>query len=233
MFRFLSMALGLALLVGYSHAQPQMTPAQKKALEFFSTAGDPQGRWIEGETMYPDIFPGKHFNATMLYFPNTEELQDDEIRVTFMGSTYYPNQSQSGMSVFVELGNGDNFVFDMGIGSLRNYNTYSVPFNTINHVFITHLHMDHISDLPYFMMFRPIQGGWTPLNIYGPSGSGESYGTAHYVKHMREMTAWHQDSFNSWPIGQGYDVVTHEFDFMKEGGIAYEANGVKITHWPT
>ncbi|MGR8921804.1 MAG: NAD(P)-binding protein, partial [Gammaproteobacteria bacterium] len=28
------------------------------------------------------------------------------------------------------------------------------------------------------------------------------------------------------------DGTTHEFDYMKEGGIAYEANGVKITHWP-
>jgi ribonuclease BN (tRNA processing enzyme) len=77
------------------------------------------------------------------------------------------------MSIFVQLGNGENFVFDLGIGSLRNYNSFSIPFNTIDHVFFTHLHMDHMSDLPYFMMFRPIQSGWTPLHIYGPSGSEE------------------------------------------------------------
>jgi ribonuclease Z len=53
------------------------------------------------------------------------------------------------------------------------------------------------------------------------------------VKHMMKMTAWHQDSFNSWSIGEGYNPVVHEFDFMKEGGVAYEKNGVKITHWPT
>jgi hypothetical protein len=81
--------------------------------------------------------------------PATEELQPDEVRVVFMGSTYYPNQSQSGMSIFVELGNGDNFVFDLGIGSLRSYNSFSIPFNTINHVLFTHLHMDHMSDLPF------------------------------------------------------------------------------------
>jgi ribonuclease Z len=27
--------------------------------------------------------------------------------------------------------------------------------------------------------------------------------------------------------------VVHEFDFMDEGGTAYEKNGVKIIHWPT
>jgi ribonuclease Z len=108
-----------------------------------------------------------------------------------------------------------------------------IPFNTINHVFFTHLHMDHMSDLPYFMMFRPIQSGWTPLNIYGPSGSEPKYGIAHMVENMMEMTAWHQDSFNAWPVGEGYNPNVHEFDFMDEGGVAYEENGVKITHWPT
>ena len=211
----------LVLTVGFTngaHAQADMEAVK----EFFGTAGVPGDRWTEGETMYPHVAPASHFYATMLYYPGTEELQPDEVRVTFMGSTYYPNQTQSGMSIFVELGNGDNFVFDMGIGSLRNYNTFSIPFASIDHVFITHLHMDHISDLAYFMMFRPIQGGYTPLHIYGPSGSEPKYGTAHMVEHMMEMTAWHQDSFHAWPIGEGYDPVVHEFDYMDEGGVAYE-----------
>jgi len=208
-------------------------PELQKAAEFFSAAGVPAGQWIEGETFYPNVAPGGHFNANMLYYPGTEVLQEDEVRVTFMGSTYYPNQSQSGMSIFVELGNGDNFVFDLGIGSLRNYNSFSIPFNTINHVFFSHLHMDHMSDLPYFMMFRPIQGGWTPLHIYGPSGSEAQYGIAYLIDRMMEMTAWHQDSFHGWPIGEGYEPVVHELYYMDEGGVAYEENGVRIIHWPT
>ena len=205
----------------------------QKAKEFFSTAGKPGDKWIEGETMFPHVAGASHFTSTMLYYPGTEELQPDEVRVIFMGSTYYPNQSQSGMSIFIELGNGDNFVFDMGIGSLRNYNSLSIPFNTINNIFLTHLHMDHVSDLPYFIMFRPIQGGWTPLNIYGPSGSEPQYGTTHMIDNMMEMTAWHQDSFNAWPIGEGYNPNVHEFDFMDEGGVVYDKNDVKIIHWPT
>lgn len=209
------------------------TPEMLKAKEFFSNAGIPGDKWKEGETMQPHVAPAAHHSASLLYYPNTEELQEDEVRVIFMGSTYYPTQSQSGMSILVQLGNGENFVFDLGIGSLRNYNSMRIPFNTIDHVFFTHLHMDHMSDLPYFMMFRPIQSGWTPLNIYGPSGSEPRYGIAHMVEHMMEMTAWHQDSFHAWPIGEGYNPKVHEFDFMDEGGTAYEANGVKIIHWPT
>ena len=130
-----------AMTVTVVQAQ-QPDPELVKAKEFFETAGIPGDRWVEGETMVPHIAPAKHFKSAMLYYPGMEELQADEVRVTFMGSTYYPNKSQSGMSIFVELGNGDNFVFDLGIGSLRNYNSFSIPFNTINHVFFTHLHMD-------------------------------------------------------------------------------------------
>ena len=219
----------LVPLVWAQEADPELL----KAKEFFETAGNPGGKWIEGETMVPHVAPARHHKASLLYYPGTEELQDDEVRVIFMGSTYYPSQTQSGMSILMQLGNGENFVFDLGIGSLRNYNTMRIPFNTINHVFFTHLHMDHMSDLPYFMMFRPIQSGWTPLNIYGPSGSEPQYGIAHLVKHLMEMTAWHRDSFNAWPIGEGYNPNVYEFDFMDEGGVAYEGNGVKITHWPT
>jgi ribonuclease BN (tRNA processing enzyme) len=220
-------------VVWAQQAQPEPDPKLKEAKAFFEVAGNPGKRWIEGETMVPHVAPAKHFKSTMLYYPGTEELQPDEVRVIFMGSTYYPTQSQSGMSIFVELGNGENVLFDLGIGSLRNYNSFSIPFNTINHIFFTHLHMDHMSDLPYFMMFRPIQGGWTPLHIYGPSGSEEQYGISHMIHHMMKMTAWHQDSFHGWPIGDGYKPAVHEFDFMDEGGVAYEQNGVKITHWPT
>ena len=225
--------LGFALTVPAAWAQQQPTPEMLKAKKFFETAGIPGDRWIEGETILPYVAPASHFNSTMLYYPGTEKLQADEVRVIFMGSTPYPSQSQSGMSILVQLGNEQNFVFDLGIGSLRNYNSFSIPFSTINHVFFTHLHMDHLSDLPYFTMFRPIQGGWTPLHIYGPSGSEKQYGIAHLVEYMMKMTTWHQDSFNAWPIGEGFDPVVHEFDFMDAGGVAYEKDGVKITHWPT
>lgn len=150
-----------------------------------------------------------------------------------MGSTYYPNQSQSGMSIFIELGNGDNFVFDMGIGSFRNYNSFSIPFASIDKVFISHLQMDHISDLAYFTMFRPIQGGWASLNIYGPSGSEPEYGAANAIDHMMKMSAWHTGSFNAWPIGDGYEVKVHQFDYMDAGGVVYEKDGVKFTHCST
>ena len=116
--------VGFALTVSAAWAQQQPDPGLLKAKEFFESAGVPGDKWIEGETMAPYVAPASHFNATMLYYPGTEELQSDEVRVTFMGSTFYPNESQSGMSIFVQLGNGDDFVFDSA----------SAPFATTTHL---------------------------------------------------------------------------------------------------
>jgi ribonuclease Z len=228
----LTLTASLGLLLAPATGWPQDAQLQK-AMEFFSTAGTPGDRWTEGESFVPHVAPGAHFAATQLFFPGFEELQPDEMRVTFMGSTYYPSESQSGMSIFVELGNGDNLVFDLGIGSLRSYNSMRVPFNAIDNVFISHLHMDHVSDLAYLVMFRGIYGGWSPVHIYGPSGSEPQYGTKHFAHHMMQMTAWHQDSFHGWPVGDGYETVVHEFDYMAEGEVIYEKDGAKVTHWPT
>ena len=51
---------GLTLLViagSAATAQQQPTPEMLKAKEFFSTAGIPGHRWIEGETMVPHVAP--------------------------------------------------------------------------------------------------------------------------------------------------------------------------------
>lgn len=54
-----------------SICQVQTAVAQESeieiAKEFFSTAGVPAGRWVEGESMQPHVAPAKHFNATLLY----------------------------------------------------------------------------------------------------------------------------------------------------------------------
>ena len=55
------------------------------------------------------------------YFPNTELLGADEMRITALG-TGMPNQTKAAVSIsyLVELGNGDKFLFDIGSGSLGN-----------------------------------------------------------------------------------------------------------------
>ncbi len=77
-----------------------------------------------------------------------------------MGPAPTSRPGQLNPTIFVELGNGDNFIFDIGEGSVFNYTAARVALNQMNNIFITHLHVDHYGSLPYVWMFGTWSGGW-------------------------------------------------------------------------
>src|SRR5512133_116023 len=50
-----------------------------------------------------------------------EPIGKHEMRITFMGTSVIERRAQQRSSVFVELGNGECFVFDCGSGVVSNY----------------------------------------------------------------------------------------------------------------
>ena len=115
------------------------------------------GRWKEGLT-FDGVAPMPWLKSAANWFPKTEEVQPDEIRVTFMGSSPLPRPGQMGTSVYVELGNGDNFIFDMGPGSIANYLAAGVSLNRLNNIFLTHLHWDHVATRAVYLHVRRVGG---------------------------------------------------------------------------
>jgi ribonuclease Z len=164
-----------------------------------------------------------------------EPVPKNEMRITVFGSGYgYVRKGQADQSFYVELGNGDTFMFDIGEGAEANYMTMQVPYSKMTNLFITHLHMDHLGSLPHLYTFGPSADRWTPMNIYGPSGDAPELGTKYMVKGLKEFTLWHVTSFNgiAVPESDGYKINVHEFDYKLNPGIAYEKNGVVIKHFP-
>ncbi len=189
------------------------------------------GRYQEG-LMFEGIEPMPWLRSAANWFPNTEEIQPDEIRIIFMGSTPTIRPGQMNTSVLVQLGNGENFIFDIGEGSIANYVAAGLALNEINNIFITHLHVDHFGSLPYVYMFGAWAGRWhEPLRVFGPSGRTEKDGIKYMVEGMKQMTHWHREAFDVFPIGRGWEIEVTEFDFMDDGGTVYDKNRVKVTHW--
>lgn len=194
---------------------------------------NPYGGVPSGGITYPNYYrPTGYFKSNNNYFPGTETLGEDEMRISFLGSTPIPvTRTQAGTCIMVELGNGKRFFFDFGSGCMRNIFTMQVPVQTVNDIFFTHLHVDHYADLPYLYAFAPWMARWKPLRVHGPSGRTERDGIKHMIHHMKEMAHWHTDSFNSFPIGDGYEVEVNEFDFRDDNGICYNQDGVTVRHW--
>ena len=81
------------------------------------------------------------------YYPGTESLGKDEIRLIALG-TGMPaaRRSQAATCWLVELGNGDKFLFDIGTGANANMAALMIPFDFLKKVFLTHLHTGRAPD---------------------------------------------------------------------------------------
>jgi ribonuclease Z len=201
-------------------------------------SSNPYGPRPGGGISLPEYYkPWPAIKNNNLYLPGTEVLPKNEMRISFLGSTPWPpSRAQKGTSILVELGTGEaqprRFFFDLGNGSISHAIALQVPVPYLNDIFISHLHADHYADLPYFYPFRAFGGGYTPLRVYGPSGRTPELGTKAMIKNMKAMNRWHEENFNSCPIGDGMEIDVTEFDWREENGICYDQDGVVVRHWP-
>jgi ribonuclease Z len=167
------------------------------------------------------------------YFPNTELLGADEMRITALG-TGMPNQTRKAVSIsyLVELGNGDKFVFDIGSGALANLFSLRPDFSKIDKVFASHLHVDHVGDFMALHIGSWLSGRYTPIHFYGPSGATPELGSKTFIDGMKTAYAWDIATRSGALPDEGGKIVVHEFDYLQENEIAYQQNGVTIRSWP-
>ena len=103
--------------------------------------------------------PSRNYPST--FVPGAEELAADEIRVTILGSgDPFVRPSQASASILIEVGNleRDIFFFDLGSGALKNFDGLRLPVTATTKVFLTHLHADHVGDMP--TLLRVASGQW-------------------------------------------------------------------------
>ncbi|MCZ6755185.1 MAG: MBL fold metallo-hydrolase, partial [Gemmatimonadetes bacterium] len=121
---------------------------------------DPQDNLPRGRTASP-IVDGQYPAS---YFPNTELLGAAEMRITALG-TGMPNQTKRAVSIsyLVELGNGEKFLFDIGMGAMGNLFSLRPDFSKIDKVFASHLHVDHVGDFKGLHIGSWLSGRFTPI----------------------------------------------------------------------
>jgi ribonuclease Z len=172
--------------------------------------------------------PYEHYPSYL--YPN-EVLAGDEIRVIALGSgTPTVRRGQFSPSFLVELGNGFKFLFDVGTGSHANFIPLGIPYKSVNHVFISHLHTDHIGDLDAFWTGRT-WGVNETLKVYGPSGRNKEEGTAAFVENFLRTYTWDRRSRQGILNPLGQTIEAHEFDYRKRD-VVFDRDGATITAFP-
>ena len=117
--------------------------------------------------------------------PGTEPLAAGEIRVTVLGSgDPWIRRSQASGSLLVEVGNAekDFFFFDLGSGALANFNALGLPVESTTKVFLSHLHADHIGDIPGLLGSLAKAGRIDPVEIWGGGSEDPALGLAAFVR---------------------------------------------------
>ena len=168
-----------------------------------------------------------------VYYPGTEALAKDEIRVVACGTGMPSSRhGQAASCWLIETGNGDKFLFDIGTGSMANVVAMMIPYQYLDKVFLSHLHTDHMGDIDALWA-----GGWTAgrpnaLRVWGPSGATPEMGTRYAMEHFLKFVNWDKvtRSYKITPVpGQ---IEINEFDYKGENIVIYDEDGVTIRSWP-
>lgn len=142
------------------------------------------------------------------------------ITVTLLGTgNPRPTIKRFGPSILVQAGD-QNLLFDCGRGATMRLAQLNVE--RVDGLFLTHLHSDHIVDIPDLWLTGWVMGRKIPLRIWGPAG------TQAMMEHLKQAYAFdihmRRDVDQHLPRA-GVDVQTKEI----EQGIVYENGGVKVT----
>jgi ribonuclease Z len=166
--------------------------------------------------------------------PGGESVVAGEIRVTILGSgDPFVKKGQAAASLLIEVGNAeqDFFFFDLGSGALANFNGLGLPVTATTKVFLSHLHADHVGDMPTLVWSLAKAGRRDLVEVWGPAGEHERFGTQAYTRHLEMAHAWDMQSLSGHPGQSGARMSTTEVPY-DHPEVVYQRNGVTITSFP-
>jgi len=168
-----------------------------------------------------------------VYYPGSEQLGPDEMRVVALG-TGMPSArpKQASACWLAELGNGDEFLLDIGAGCHERIAAQKIAYDFLDKIFIGHLHVDHYGDLASFWLGGTTMNRLTPVRIWGPSGGEPKYGTKHALDHMQEMYVWDIGTRAGFIDFRGGQLDVTEFPFDGVNQVIYDENGVVVRSIP-
>lgn len=143
------------------------------------------------------------------------------IEITLLGTgTPLPDIKRFGPATVVEAG-GRYFVFDSGRGITMRLQQADIPLNKIEHIFLTHLHSDHVSGLADLWLTSWIFQREKNIKVYGPVG----------VKQLTQHTQQAHKADIDYRVqhaGLRLDAVDIKAIETTEDGVIYDEDDVRV-----
>jgi len=139
----------------------------------------------------------------------------DDIRITLLGtSSASPTLTRNVASLAVIL-DGRVLLFDCGEGTQQQLLRSTVRSGSIDAIFITHLHGDHLFGLPGLLATLGLNGRSAPLTIYGPRGLYSFLDAVPYLGNPYEVSVV-EIREGEVMRGDGYRVIAAPLDHRIE-----------------
>ena len=139
-----------------------------------------------------------------------------------------PSPNRWGPSQIITDGD-TNIMVDCGWGSTRRlFATWGTALrpNTVHHVFLTHLHSDHISDIVDLLVMRWTGGARQPLTVYGPSGTQDVIDGARLV--LKADTGYRLAHHGEKLWAGGTECLVHEIEAGEEPAQVATLGGITV-----
>ena len=95
---------------------------------------------------------------------------EDALSAVVCGSrSPFPDPDRAEACILIKAGS-DFYVIDIGAGSAMNLQMWPIDLSKLKGVFLSHLHSDHMSDLPGLHFNSWLAGRPSKLKVYGPEG---------------------------------------------------------------
>ena len=163
----------------------------------------------------------KYFVIIFLSMWSLNAAYAEYAEVILLGTgTPRPSIERFGAATLVSAG-GKYFLFDAGRGVTIRLNQAGITPDQIGHVFLTHLHSDHISGLDDLWITGWIWQRQHPIQVSGPAG------TENLIDSLRN--AYVSDIIYRTENTSLEDDQSQIESFEIDEGVVYDAHGVKIT----
>jgi ribonuclease Z len=151
--------------------------------------------------------------------------QETDFEVILLGTgTPPPFMHRFGPSTLVRV-NGKLLLFDAGRGATQRLWQNKIPLGKIDHLYLTHLHSDHVVGIPDLMLTgwltSPFGRRKGPFKVSGPPG------TVNLMTHLEKAYDWDIETRIADQKLKRENVTPQAAD-LKEG-VVYDEDGVKIS----
>jgi ribonuclease Z len=148
------------------------------------------------------------------------------MRIILLGTgAALPDPDRCHTSILLTLNNDRHFLLDCGHGATRQMMRVNVNPADVAHLLLTHLHHDHVCELPFFVISSWILSRPGALDIRGPKG------TRNLVGHLFEGGAFDADirARSAYPVRQANIAAIRPQVTEYDAGVIFEDADIKVT----